>query len=74
MATSKYTIAPPTVAPLLMEYGEFDLIPEDAWREYIAAQAYWARTWLMYADPPKRNRRARAASHAAAGIAQSEST
>jgi hypothetical protein len=59
MATSKYTIAPPTIAPLLMEYGEYDNIPEDCWREYIAAQAYWARTWLMYADPPSRKRRPR---------------
>jgi hypothetical protein len=49
MMTSKYTIAPPSVAPLLHEFGDYDAIPEDAWREYIAAQAYWARTWLMYA-------------------------
>jgi hypothetical protein len=58
MATSKYTIAPPSVAPLLHEFGEYDAIPEEAWREYIAAQKYWARTWLMYANPPARKRRA----------------
>jgi hypothetical protein len=62
---AKYTIAPPTLAPLLMEFGEYDAIPDDCWREYIAAQSYWARTWRMYVDPPKRNRRARAASDAA---------
>jgi hypothetical protein len=58
MVTSKYTIAPPSVAPLLHEYGDYDNIPEDAWREYIAAMAYWSRTWLMYAGPPQRKRRA----------------
>jgi hypothetical protein len=57
MATSKYTIAPPSVAPLLHEYGDYDNIPEDAWREYIAAMAYWSRTWLMYAGPSQRRRR-----------------
>jgi len=57
MATSKYTIAPPSVAPLLMEFGDYDAIPEEAWREFIAAQAYWARTWLMYAGTPQRKRR-----------------
>jgi hypothetical protein len=51
MATAKYTIAPPSVMPLLMQYGDYDAVPEAAWREYIAAQAYWARTWLMYAGP-----------------------
>jgi hypothetical protein len=50
MATSKYTIAPPSVAPLLHEYGDWDLIPEEAWEEYCAAQAYWARSRRMYAD------------------------
>jgi hypothetical protein len=30
MATSKYTIAPPSVAPLLMEFGDYDAIPEEA--------------------------------------------
>jgi hypothetical protein len=73
MATSKYTIAPPSVAPLLMEFGDYDAIPEEAWREYIAAQAYWARTWLMYAGPvheipkdkPKRARRNRVVSESA---------
>jgi hypothetical protein len=44
MATSNYTIAPPSVAPLLHEYGDWDLIPEAAWNEYCAAQAYWARS------------------------------
>jgi hypothetical protein len=57
MATSKYTVAPPSVAPLLHEYGDYDAIPDDAWREYIAAMAYWSRTWLMYAGPPQRKRR-----------------
>jgi hypothetical protein len=50
MATSKYTIAPPSVAPLLHEYGDWDDIPEEAWAEYCAAQAYWARSRRMYAD------------------------
>ena len=49
MATSNYTIAPPSVAPLLHEYGDWDLIPEEAWDEYCAAQAYWARSRRMYA-------------------------
>jgi hypothetical protein len=49
MATSNYTIAPPSVAPLLHEYGDWDLIPEAAWDEYCAAQAYWARSRRMYA-------------------------
>ena len=49
MATSNYTIAPPSVAPLLHEYGDWDLIPEEAWNEYCAAQAYWARSRRMYA-------------------------
>ena len=48
MATSNYTIAPPSVAPLLHEYGDFDRIPEEAWDEYCAAQAYWARSRRMY--------------------------
>jgi hypothetical protein len=51
MATSKYTIAPPSVAVLLHQYGDYDDIPPEAWREYIAAMAYWSRTWLMYAGP-----------------------
>ena len=63
MATSKYTIAPPSVAPLLHEYGDYDAIPDAAWREFIAAHAYWARTWLMYAgpanEPPKPKRTCR---------------
>ena len=49
MATSKYTIAPPSVAPLLHEYGDWDNIPDEAWEEYCAAQAYWARSRRMYA-------------------------
>jgi hypothetical protein len=49
--TSRYTIAPPSVAPLLHEYGDYDAIPEAAWREYDAAQAYWARSRRMYVDP-----------------------
>src|SRR5262245_64657018 len=63
MAASKYTIAPPSIAPLLLEFGDYDAIPEAAWREFIAATTYWARTWLMYAGPadeppkPKRTRR-----------------
>src|SRR5262245_3500165 len=60
MAASKYTIAPPSVAPLLMEFGDYDAIPDAAWREFIAATAYWARTWLMYAgrtdESPKSKR------------------
>jgi hypothetical protein len=48
MATSKYTIAPPSVAPLLEEFGEYENIPDEAWDEYCAAQAYWARTRRMY--------------------------
>jgi hypothetical protein len=57
MATARYTIAPPSVAPLLQAYGDWDNIPEEAWREYIAAHAFWARSWLMYADAPKRTPR-----------------
>ena len=49
MATAKYTIAPPSVTPLLMEFGDYDAIPEEAWNEYCAAQAYWARSRRMYA-------------------------
>ena len=49
MATSKYTIAPPSVAPLLHEYGDWENIPDEAWEEYCAAQAYWARSRRMYA-------------------------
>src|SRR5262249_38349386 len=62
MATSKYTIAPPSVAPLLHEYGDWDNIPDEAWDEYCAAQAYWARSRRMYAGraraakPAGRNR------------------
>jgi hypothetical protein len=48
MATSKYTIAPPSVAPLLHEYGDYENIPDEAWDEYCAAQAYWSRTRRMY--------------------------
>jgi hypothetical protein len=59
MATAKYTIAPPSLTPLLMEYGDYDNIPDECWREYIAAHAFWARAWLMYAGPPQRKRRAR---------------
>lgn len=65
MATSKYTIAPPAVTPLLEEYGDYDQIPDHAWREYIAAMAYWARCWRMYADPPKHPRGARKGASAA---------
>jgi hypothetical protein len=56
MATSKYTIAPPSVMPLLMEFGDYDAIPEAAWREYDAAQAYWARSRRMYAGSADENR------------------
>jgi hypothetical protein len=52
MATLRYTIAPPSVAPLLHEFGDWHLIPEAAWREFDAAMAYWARSRRMYADPP----------------------
>jgi hypothetical protein len=55
--TSRYTIAPPSVAPLLHEYGDWDNIPAPAWREYIAATAYWARCWRMYDDPDRPKRR-----------------
>jgi hypothetical protein len=51
MTQSRYTIAPPSVAPLLHEYGDWDNIPESAWREYDAAQAYWARSRRLYAGP-----------------------
>jgi hypothetical protein len=57
MTTSKYTIAPPSIGPLLHQYGDYDAIPEDAWREYIAAMAYWSRTWLMYAGPSQPRKR-----------------
>jgi len=53
MATSKYTIAPPSVAPLLHEYGDWENIPDEAWEEYSAAQAYWARSRRMYAGQGK---------------------
>jgi hypothetical protein len=56
MAFAKYTICPPSVAPLLHEYDDWDNIPPEAWREYIAACAYWARCWRMYDEPPKRRR------------------
>ena len=59
MATSNYTIAPPSVAPLLHEYGDWDLIPEQAWDEYCAAQAYWARSGRMYAGEVRGGRKAR---------------
>ena len=59
MATSKYTIAPPSVAPLLAEYGDWDRIPEAAWDEYSAAQAYWARSRRMYAGEARGDRKAR---------------
>jgi hypothetical protein len=75
MATSKYIIAPPSVMPLLMEFGDYDAIPEAAWREYDAAQAYWARSRRMYAGPadetPKQKRDRRAA-RASAEICQIE--
>jgi len=61
MATSKYTIAPPSVAPLLHEYGDWDNIPDEAWEEYCAAQAYWARSRRMYAGYLRRNPEAKAA-------------
>jgi HJR/Mrr/RecB family endonuclease len=57
MATSKYTIAPPSVAPLLHEYGDWENIPDEAWEEYCAAQAYWARSRRMYADQGRHLRR-----------------
>jgi hypothetical protein len=60
MATSKYLVAPPSIGPLLHEFGDYDAIPEDAWREYIAAMAYWSRTWLMYAGPADKTRKRRA--------------
>jgi hypothetical protein len=69
MATSKYTIAPPSVAPLLMEFGDYDAIPEEAWREFDAAMAYWARCRRMYAGPadevPKDKCRTRVVSESA---------
>lgn len=63
MATYKYTIAPPPITPLLHEFGDYDQIPDDCWREYIAAMSYWARCWRMYADddPPQRSARRDAA-------------
>jgi hypothetical protein len=51
----KYILFPPSVAPLLEEYGDWGDIPDTAWAEYIAA----LRSWLMYADPPKRSRKPR---------------
>jgi hypothetical protein len=65
MATSKYTIAPPSVAPLLHEYGDWDNIPDEAWEEYCAAQAYWARSRRMYAGRGalRRNPEAKAATN-----------
>jgi hypothetical protein len=60
MTTSRYTIAPPSLTPLLMEYGEYENIPDHCWREYIAAHAFWARAWEMYAGQlasEKRKRR-----------------
>jgi hypothetical protein len=58
MTTARYTIAPPSLTPLLMEYGEYENIPDECWRQYIAAHEFWARAWRMYADPPpKRTRR-----------------
>ena len=59
MATSKYTIAPPSVAPLLHEYGDWENIPDEAWEEYCAAQAYWARSRRMYAGQGKNRRQKR---------------
>jgi hypothetical protein len=56
---ARYTIAPPSLTPLLQEYGDYENIPDERWREYIAAHAFWARAWLMYADAPKRNRKPR---------------
>jgi hypothetical protein len=58
MATSRYTIPPPSVAPLLHEYGDWANIPEEAWEEYCAAQAYWARSRRMYAGPAGEGRKA----------------
>jgi hypothetical protein len=49
--TAKYIIAPPTLAPLLMEFGDYESIPEQAWDEYCAAQAYWARSRRYYFPP-----------------------
>ena len=57
MTTSKYTIAPPSVAPLLHEYGDWENIPDEAWEEYCAAQAYWARSRRMYAGQGALSRR-----------------
>jgi hypothetical protein len=66
MTTSRYTIAPPSLTPLLMEYGEYEHIPDECWREYIAAHRFWARAWEMYAGPDpaatrKRRKRERSA-------------
>jgi hypothetical protein len=49
MATSRYTIAPPSVAPLLHEFGDWEKVPDQAWDEYCAAVAYWSRSRRMYA-------------------------
>jgi hypothetical protein len=57
MATAKYTIAPPSLTPLLMEYGEYENIPDECWREYIAAHRFWARAWEMYAGPSQQRKR-----------------
>jgi len=65
MATSKYTIAPPSVAPLLHEYGDWDNIPDEAWEEYCAAQAYWACSRRMYAGRLRRDLEAKAATNQA---------
>jgi hypothetical protein len=57
ITTSRYTIAPPSLTPLLHEYGDYDNIPDECWREYIAAHRFWERAWEMYANPkPKRAR------------------
>ena len=65
MATSKYTIAPPSVAPLVHEYGDWDNIPDEAWEEYCAAQAYWARSRRMYAGRLRQTPEAKAATNQA---------
>jgi hypothetical protein len=57
MATAKYTIAPPSLTPLLMEFGDYENIPDECWREYIAAHRFWARAWEMYAGPSQQRKR-----------------
>jgi hypothetical protein len=55
MATAKYTIAPPSLTPLLHEFGDYENIPDECWREYIAAHRFWARAWEMYAGRKPRS-------------------